>query len=146
MKNGQLGHMKRGMKRRYGLLLLPLSHCDGIPSGYFHLLCTLNLVVLRAALSFYPRPCPVPVSSDSLQIPAVLLSQWRIKVGSIKGKQGWMHSIAGICTLYLLAMANPCELDEAGDFLYVSIWGTRSHGAVLVLFWPSHYSDNCTTQ
>lgn len=93
--------------------------CDSIPSGYFHLLCMLNQAVLSAALPFYPRPCPAPVSSDSPQFPAGLLSQWRIKVGSIKGKQGGIHSIVCICTLYLLAMANPCELDEAGNFVYV---------------------------
>lgn len=125
--------MQREMKSRHGLRLFRRSHCDRIPSTYFHLLCVLDLVGLRAVPPFHPQPCPVGGSSDSLQFPAVLLSQWRIKGGSIKGKQGGIHSIACVCSLYLLTLANPCELEAAEHLLYVDMWGTMSPGAVVVL-------------
>lgn len=72
-----------------------------LPYGYCHLLLMLNLVVLGAALAFHPEPCPALVSSGSLPFPAVLLSQWRIKEGSIRGKQCEIRRIPCIFTLYL---------------------------------------------
>lgn len=108
------------------------SHCDWIPSRYFHLLCAEPAGVQSS--SFYPQPCPAPLSSDSLQFPAVLLSRWRIMGGSIKVKQGGIHSIACICSLYLFAMANPCELEEAGDLLYVDMWGTCGAVFLVLIF------------
>lgn len=95
---------------------------------------TLQMFSFTVCWSFYPQPCPARLSVDSLQFPTVLLSQWRIRGGSIKGKQGGIHSVACICSPYLFAMANPCELEDAEDLLDGNMWGTCSAIFFVLLF------------